>query len=123
MSDRTRRAAGILLITAAALLCAVPFFTAPRPAEDRYRSGDKLQWTIGSIGPQASGNVRVNESEAEELTALTGVGDTYAARIVEERTLNGPFHYPEDLESVRGIGPATVRKFRNQLDMTCDEKE
>ena len=57
----------------------------------------------------------------QELTELTGVGETISALIVAEREANGPFYYAEDLESVRGIGPATLSRFREMIDLTQGE--
>ena len=58
---------------------------------------------------------------AEELTELPGVGETISALIVAERDANGPFYYAEDLESVRGIGPATLAGCREMIDLSQEE--
>ncbi len=52
----------------------------------------------------------VNAASAEALDALPGVGAGLAGRIVEERERVGPFDTVEDLERVKGIGPATVER-------------
>ena len=62
-----------------------------------------------------SGPVDINRADAEELDALYGVGPAISQRIVDERDAGGPFHYPEDLLSVKGIGEKTLEKFRNQI--------
>ena len=69
MSDRIRRAAGIILAASALVLCLVPALTAARTREDRYRSGGRLQWTLAENGTETNGTVAVNTAEAEELTA------------------------------------------------------
>ena len=38
-----------------------------------------------------------------------------AALIVAERREHGPFHYPEDLTAVKGIGPKTLEKFHDMI--------
>jgi competence protein ComEA len=56
-------------------------------------------------------------AEARDLEALPGVGPTIARRIVEARARGVVFRRPEDLLRVRGIGPATLRRLRDALDL------
>lgn len=65
--------------------------------------------------PHTEGAVDVNRASADELDALPGVGPSIAQRIIDERDQNGPFHYPEDLLSVHGIGQKTLEKLRDQI--------
>ena len=46
---------------------------------------------------------------------LPGVGETLAQAILDEREARGPFFYPEDLLSVRGIGEKKLEGFREML--------
>ncbi len=48
--------------------------------------------------------VNLNTATAEELTALPGIGEELARRIVAYREENGPFGSEEDLTKVSGIG-------------------
>lgn len=64
------------------------------------------------------GAVNVNTADASQLDELPGIGEALAQRIIEERTLNGPFRYPEDLLCVKGIGEKTYQKL---LDLICLE--
>ena len=64
-----------------------------------------------------SGPVEINLASPEELETLVGVGPAIAQRIVEEREANGPFHYPEDLLAVNGIGAKTLEKIRPQISI------
>lgn len=59
-----------------------------------------------------AGPVDVNRATAGELDALPGVGPAIAAAIVAHRDQHGPFASVEDLESVRGIGPAKLDALR-----------
>ncbi len=57
-----------------------------------------------------------NRATEAELDRLPGVGPGVARSIVEARA-SGGFHSPEDLLRVRGIGPATLAKVRDRLDL------
>ena len=48
--------------------------------------------------------MNLNTADAEALTALPGIGEELAARIVEYREEHGPFKTVEDLTEVPGIG-------------------
>lgn len=56
--------------------------------------------------------VDVNRATARELEALPGIGPALAGRIVASREEEGPFRSVEELQRVRGIGPATVARLR-----------
>lgn len=64
---------------------------------------------------EAAGPVDINTAAAEELQNLPGVGPVLAQRIVEYREANGPFASMEDLLGVKGIGEATLDKFRDRI--------
>lgn len=69
--------------------------------------------------PLAPGErVDPNRDPEVELARLPGVGPALAARIAAHRDDNGPFRHPEDLEAVSGIGPATVERIRDRLDLS-----
>jgi competence protein ComEA len=59
----------------------------------------------------------VNSASAAELEALPGIGAAKAAAIVEERQVR-PFASIEDLERVRGIGPALVAELRPHITVS-----
>lgn len=54
----------------------------------------------------------LNRATAGELMALPGIGEKRARAITAWREANGPFRCVEDLEKVRGIGPATLARLR-----------
>ncbi|MCB9759321.1 MAG: helix-hairpin-helix domain-containing protein [Alphaproteobacteria bacterium] len=51
----------------------------------------------------------LNRATAAQLEALPGIGPSLASAIVADRGLEGPFTSIEELERVRGIGPAKRR--------------
>ncbi|MBQ7154717.1 MAG: helix-hairpin-helix domain-containing protein [Synergistaceae bacterium] len=64
---------------------------------------------------QNSGLININTASAQELQALKGIGPALSKRIVEYRQKHGAFSSPEDLINVKGIGAATLSKFRSQI--------
>lgn len=61
--------------------------------------------------------VRVNSASAEELATLPGIGPARAAEIVANRRRRGPFRRLEDLQRVPGIGPRTVERLRDLVQL------
>ena len=57
----------------------------------------------------------INTADADELAQLPGLGPTIAARIIDHREAHGPFHAPEALLDVPGIGAATLAAIRPHL--------
>lgn len=56
--------------------------------------------------------VYINDARVEELRRLPGVGPKRATAIVELRQRMGKFRRVEDLLRVKGVGRATLRKWR-----------
>jgi len=110
-----RTVIGCALAAAGTVCCLLSLTGAPRRTADVYAASGRS--AAFSRPEMPGGTVRVNDADAEELTALPGIGETMAKAILAERALHGPFFYPEDLCAVKGIGQATVRKFRTMLDM------
>jgi len=121
MCDRGKKTAGLILIPAALLLTVLPVLFIQAPDGTQYHVSGNRAWVLKEIETEQNGNVRINEAEAAELETLYGIGPAYAGRIIEEREINGPFYYPEDLEAVNGIGPQTLSKFRTMIDMKTDK--
>ncbi len=63
-----------------------------------------------------------NTAPIEQIVRLPGAGRAVAERVVAEREKQ-PFRRPSDLERVRGIGPATVEKWRPHLRLPPDPPE
>ncbi len=67
---------------------------------------------------EADERIDLNRAPEEQLDRLPGVGPATARAIVEARAGGAVFRRPEDLTTVRGIGPATVEKLREALDLS-----
>ncbi len=57
--------------------------------------------------------ININTATAEELTALPGVGDATAARIIEKRRELGGFASVEQLTEVRWVGKVKLDRIRS----------
>jgi competence protein ComEA len=56
--------------------------------------------------------IDINKASAVELTAIPGVGNALAQRIVAFREKEGPFRRVEDLLKIKGIGEKSFQKMR-----------
>ena len=65
-----------------------------------------------SAAPESAPPLDLNRATAQQLEGLPGIGAVKAEAIVAERASRGGFGTVEDLEEVRGIGPALVEKLR-----------
>ena len=60
--------------------------------------------------------VNINDASLEELEEnLVGVGPKKAMAIIEYREENGPFYTAEELVNVKGIGPKTLEKNKDNI--------
>lgn len=62
----------------------------------------------------AAGQIDINSATLEQLDQLAGIGPKYAQAIIDGR----PYSSVDDLEKVKGIGPKTVAKIKEQ-GMAC----
>jgi competence ComEA-like helix-hairpin-helix protein len=68
---------------------------------------------VAQAGPEGgSAPLDLNRATAVQLESLPGIGAVKAAAILAVRDSRGGFQSMEELESVRGIGPALVAKLR-----------
>ena len=75
----------------------------------------------GAAVAASAAPVDLNTASAAELEALPGIGAAKAAAIVEERQVR-PFADVDDLERVRGIGPALLAELRSQVTVAAPKK-
>lgn len=99
----------------AAMGLALTFLLPPVFAEDNTATDESSQEGVVLY-------VDINNDDAEKISdLLTGVGPAKAKAIVEYRMQNGPFIAPEDLLNVSGIGPATLEKNRDRIQVGPSE--
>lgn len=51
--------------------------------------------------------ININTADQATLDTLSGIGPTYAARIIEYRLQHGPFKAIREIQNIKGIGPKT----------------
>ena len=68
-----------------------------------------------SLTVMAFAGVNINTASQKELISLAGIGPVKAAAIIDYRTEHGRFKTPEGLQNVKGIGPKTLEKLRDQI--------
>lgn len=87
----------------------------PTPAASSFAPASGADAPAGNQDPSDGGGglvVNLNSASASELTALPGIGETLAGRIVAWREENGPFARVDQVMAVSGIGPATYERIR-----------
>ena len=68
---------------------------------------------VSPVGATGAPAIDLNTATAEQLEALPGIGEVKAAAILAVRAERGGFRSVDELESVRGIGPALVSQLRS----------
>lgn len=86
----------------------------PSPAASSFAPASGADAPAGDASDGDGGAlvVNLNSASASELTALPGIGETLAGRIVAWREENGPFARVDQVMAVSGIGPATYERIR-----------
>jgi competence protein ComEA len=72
--------------------------------------------------PAPAGKVNINTATADQLSALPGVGEKLAARIVEYRQKSGGFKSVQELMNVKGIGEKNLAKLQPHLTAESTQK-
>lgn len=70
----------------------------------------------------ALGPVNLNTATAEELTALPGIGQSIAEKIIAYREAH-PFKTTEELMEVKGIGQAKFEALKDQISVEAPAKK
>ena len=84
------------------------------PTERKLQREEDAQDQIGIDAAKDLNGKKINPNTAThaELMQLPGIGEAMANRIIEKR----PYSNAEDLLSVPGIGPATLKKLKLHLE-------
>ncbi|HET9948935.1 MAG TPA: helix-hairpin-helix domain-containing protein [Longimicrobiales bacterium] len=122
---RALRRAAILLVAISALRWAWLARERPTPAGGASVLPELVEASRAEAAeeerratPLAEGErIDPNRAGEVELDRLPGVGATTARAIVAAREAGAVFREPDDLLTVRGIGPATLERFRDALDL------
>ena len=69
------------------------------------------------------GKLDLNRATAEELQSLPGIGPVLAQRVIEQRTVHGPFRDVDDLMNVKGIGKKRMDQLRPLVTVDLVKKE
>ncbi|TCB52285.1 ComEA family DNA-binding protein [Acinetobacter terrestris] len=80
------------------------------PPKNHYLAKPALQATTGN-------KISLNQASLEQLQELAGVGLKKAEAIVAYRQKNGKFKNIEELQQVKGIGPALFAKNKDRLSL------
>ena len=86
---------------------------APNPGARRPALAPAAAMAMGC--PPGGARIDLNRADGAQLESLTGIGPALAARIIDDRSANGPFETPEAVTRVRGIGARTLARFREQV--------
>lgn len=73
------------------------------------------------LGFAGEGKVDINTATLKALTALEGVGEVIAERIVVFRQEKGLFKDIADIKKIKGIGEATFEKMKDKISLGATE--
>jgi len=59
--------------------------------------------------------ININKASIDELTTLSGIGESKAKLIIEYREQNGKFKTIEELYNVKGIGESLIEKIKDSI--------
>ena len=100
------QARALIVLAALALAPSVWRAVRPDPQPTLLRS---TEYTAEADRVFFGEKMDLNRVDAAGLELIPGIGPSLARRIVEDRDARGPFRSVEELERVRGIGPAKRR--------------
>lgn len=73
--------------------------------------------TEGEVKSSVDGKVNINQASRDELTVLSGIGESKADAIIAYRQENGPFKTLEELMNVPGIKEGTYMKIKDRISI------
>lgn len=76
---------------------------------------DSEQSENGAKSTGTNFKININTAKQEELTQITGVGESTAKKIIEYRTQNGKFKSIEDIKNIPGIGDSKFNAMKEEI--------
>jgi len=70
---------------------------------------------LAQINPAKDAPVNINTASQEELEMIPGIGPEIARRIIAYRSQGQAFQTLEDLDKVKGIGPAKLQLIKDYI--------
>ena len=64
---------------------------------------------------QTGEKININTADLHLLMSLPSIGETYAQRIIDYRTANGPFKDIADIQNVEGIGEKRYESIKDLI--------
>ncbi|MBQ2092159.1 MAG: helix-hairpin-helix domain-containing protein [Clostridia bacterium] len=114
---------GIALFLLSGVILYNVFMTEPSAVAVQENDGTTALVTVtepavvpGTTAPAVTESlININTATAEELETLKGIGPAKAEAIVAYREQNGPFSSVDDLVNVTGIGEKTLANIRDKI--------
>lgn len=85
------------------------------PTQEEYESGITADTAVSSQSNSSDEKVHLNTATKEELTTLTGIGESRAESILAYREAHGSFQSVEELMNVEGIKEGIFQKIKEQI--------
>ncbi len=92
--------------------------TSQENQEREYITSAKADSEQSENGAKSTGTnlkININTAKQEELTQITGVGESTAKKIIEYRTQNGKFKSIEDIKNIPGIGDSKFNAMKEEI--------
>ena len=94
---------------------------AAEPAETRIAEQPAETRVSEQAAPETKdGRIDLNSAGSQQLQSLKGIGPAKAAAIIAYRENYGGFVCAEEITQVKGIGPATYEKIKDQIYVETD---
>lgn len=92
--------------------------TSQESQEREYITSAKDNSEQSENGAKSTGTnfkININTAKQEELTQITGIGESTAKKIIEYRTKNGKFKSIEDIKNIPGIGDSKFNAMKEEI--------